>query len=172
MKRLFVIDLKDYDEKDKVFRRPSARGIIFEGDKIALVYSNKEKYYKFPGGGIQQNEDRIGALCREVKEEVGLTVIPSSVEECGSVLRRQRSSHTPDTIFEQENFCYFCRVEAERAAQKLDAYEKNAEFVLRFVSLEEAIECNSQYHSDDLFDEIMIMRKKKVLALIKEERNR
>ena len=45
MKRLFEIDLKDYKESGNVFRRPSARAIIRKGDKIALVYSKKEKYY-------------------------------------------------------------------------------------------------------------------------------
>ena len=52
MKRLFEIDLKDYKNTDSVFRRPSARAIIIKGDKIALVYSKREKYFKFPGGGI------------------------------------------------------------------------------------------------------------------------
>ena len=46
MKRLFEIDLKDYKETDAVFRRPSARAIIIKNDKLALVYSKKEKYYK------------------------------------------------------------------------------------------------------------------------------
>ena len=40
MKQLFEIDLHDYDESDTVFRRPSARAIIFDDEgKIALVYS-------------------------------------------------------------------------------------------------------------------------------------
>lgn len=172
MKRLFEIDLKDYDEHDKLFCRPSARGVIFEEDKIALVYSNKEKYYKFPGGGINQGEDKITALCREVKEEVGLIVIPESIKEFGSVLRRQKSNYTPATIFEQENFYYFCKVEMQRVEQKLDAYEADAEFVLEFVSLEKAIEVNSEYHSDNYFDEIMIMRERMVLERIKEQRSR
>ena len=30
MKQLFEIDLHDYDENDMVFRRPSARAIIFD----------------------------------------------------------------------------------------------------------------------------------------------
>lgn len=47
MKRLFEIDLKDYKETDAVFRRPSARAIIIKNDKLALVYSKKEKYYYF-----------------------------------------------------------------------------------------------------------------------------
>ena len=91
MRRLFEIDLKDYDGCMKVFKRPSARAVIFKGDKIALVYATNEKYYKFPGGGIHEDEDKREALLREVKEEVGLTVIPESIKEYGSVLRRQRS---------------------------------------------------------------------------------
>ena len=69
MKRLFEIDLKDYKETDAVFRRPSARAIIIKNDKLALVYSKKEKYYKFPGGGIYDDEDKKEALIREVSED-------------------------------------------------------------------------------------------------------
>ena len=107
MKQLFEIDLHDYEAGDDVFCRPSARGIMIgECGKIALVYSENEKYYKFPGGGIRQNEDKKDALIREVREETGLIVIPESVSEFGSVLRRQKSNITPHTIFEQENFYY------------------------------------------------------------------
>lgn len=42
MKQLFCIDLKDYDEGDSIFRRPSARAIILKDGKISLVYSKKE----------------------------------------------------------------------------------------------------------------------------------
>ena len=52
MKKLFEVDLKVYKNSDSVSQRPSARAIIIKGDKIALVYSKREKYYKFPGGGI------------------------------------------------------------------------------------------------------------------------
>lgn len=50
-----------------VFSKPSARGIIFLNGKIALVYSEKENSYKFPGGGIDPKEDKKEALIREVK---------------------------------------------------------------------------------------------------------
>ncbi len=90
MNQLFEIDLHDYDGCTKVFRRPSARAVILNGNTIALVYSENEGYYKFPGGGIRDEEDKMLALIREVKEEVGLTVIPGSIREFGSVMRRQR----------------------------------------------------------------------------------
>lgn len=167
MERLFEIDLKDYKETDNIFRRPSARAIIIQGDKIALVYSKKEKYYKFPGGGIHDDEDKKKALIREVREEVGMVVIPESIREFGSVLRRQKSDRTENTIFEQENYYYFCDVENSLVDQELDDYENEAEFVLRIVNIDTAIEANDIYKSDIFFNEVMIKRELRMLRLIK-----
>ncbi|MDD6071224.1 MAG: NUDIX domain-containing protein [Clostridiales bacterium] len=169
MRQLFEIDLHDYENSDSVFSRPSVRGIIFKDDnKIALVYSENEKYYKFPGGGINKNEDKKEALIREVREEVGLIVIPESICEFGSVMRRQKSNVSPNTIFEQENFYYMCKTKNRIVDQDLDDYEAEAGFTLRFVSLDEAIRVNSAYKSEDYFNEIMIKRETKVLQMIKD----
>ena len=165
MKQLFEIDLKDYDESANKFYRPSARGIILKDNKIALVYSMKNHYYKFPGGGIKNNEDKIDALIREVKEEVGLSVIASSIEEFGSVLRTQKGDNC---IFIQENFYYLCNCKDTIEKQNLDDYEKEAEFVLRYVTLDEAIKVNHEFNSDNLFDLVMIKREERVLRILKE----
>ncbi len=167
MERLFEIDLKDYRETDKVFRRPSARAIIFQDGRIALVYSKREKYYKFPGGGIHDDEDKKEALIREVREEAGMIVIPDSIREFGSVLRRQKSDQSENTIFEQENYYYFCDVQDKLVDQELDDYENDAEFVLRVVELDTAIRTNEIYKSDVYFDEVMIKRELRVLKLLK-----
>ena len=47
-------------------------------------------------------------MIREVKEEVGLTVIPESVAEFGYVHRIQKGKHEP--VFIQDNFYYLCDV--------------------------------------------------------------
>jgi len=171
MRKLFEIDLKDYDETGAVFRRPSARAIILKGDKIALVYSRNEKYYKFPGGGIHDGEDKREALIREVREETGLVVIPESIREYGSVLRRQKSDRAEDVIFEQENYYYFCDVEDKAVCQELDDYEDEAGFELRMVDIGEAIAVNAVYKSDVFFNEVMIGREKRVLEMIKQEKS-
>ena len=168
MKQLFEIDLRDYEGCTKVFSRPSARGIIVRDGKLALVYSRKEKYYKFPGGGIQSGEDKKTALIREVREETGLTVIPESIAEFGSVMRRHKSNLEPDTVFEQENFYYVCCVEDEVTAQNLDDYEKEAEFTLQWTDIDEAIRVNDAYSSENLFDHMMIKRELRVLQIIRE----
>ncbi len=169
MKRLFEIDLNDYKDTDAVFRRPSARAIILQGDKIALVYSKKEKYFKFPGGGIHDDEDKREALIREVREESGLVVIPDSIREFGSVLRRQKSDKSENTIFEQENYYYYCDVQDELVDQDLDDYEEDAGFVLRVVDIDTAIAANDIYTSESCFNEVMIKRELRVLKLIKGE---
>lgn len=172
MQQLFEIDLHDYEPEDDVFSRPSARGIIFDDcGKIALVYSQSEKYYKFPGGGIHKDEDKKEALIREVREETGLIVVPESIKEFGSVLRRQKSNISPNTIFEQENFYYFCKVKNEIVKQKLDDYEAAAEFVLKFVYLNDAINTNLNYRTEDYSNEIMIKRDTKLLRLLQKRRN-
>ena len=171
MERLFVMDLHDYELEDSVFSRPSARGVIFDDcGRIALVYSQKEKYYKFPGGGIHKDEDKKEALIREVREETGLIVIPDLINEFGSVLRRQKSNKIPNTIFEQENFYYFCEVENIITEQNLDEYEAEAGFILKFVHLDEAIDTNLKYKTEDFFNEIMIKRETKLLQMLKKKR--
>ena len=169
MKRLFEIDINDYKDTDSIFRRPSARAIILQGDKIALVYSKKENYFKFPGGGIHDDEDKKEALIREVREESGMVVIPDSIREFGRVLRRQKSDKSENTIFEQENYYYYCDVQDELVDQDLDDYEEDAGFVLRVVDIDTAIAANDIYTSESYFNEVMIKRELRVLKLIKGE---
>lgn len=73
MRTLFTLDKKDYDENSPLFIRPSVRGIIIQAGRIAMVHSLKYDYYKFPGGGIEGEEEQLETLIREVKEEAGLT---------------------------------------------------------------------------------------------------
>ena len=69
MKQLFGIDLKDYDPSWKKFYRPSVRGIIFDSQgRVAMIYSKKKHFYKFPGGGVEGNESHLETLAREIRE--------------------------------------------------------------------------------------------------------
>lgn len=173
MKKLFTLDYKNYNPNWKYSKRDSARGIIIfsekesvpfnKSDKIALVYAKKDGYFKFPGGGIHADENIIDALIREVSEEVGLSVIPKSVKEYGVVPRFQLSNRFPETIFDQESFYYFCEVEKKEHEQNLDAYELEAGFELKIVTIEDAIKNNLNYKTDDIFNLAMITRDTNVL---------
>lgn len=173
MKQLFTIDLKNYSDDWKRSRRDSARAIIHVGsDKLALVYATKLGYYKFPGGGIHEGEDKIEALAREVQEEVGLVLVPESVKEFGVASRYQKSGLAENTIFVQDNFYYECEVEHDEhgnhkiISQNLDAYEDEAGFELRIVSIKDAALANRQYRDTSDFNIAMIARDARVLEMM------
>ena len=172
MKHLFTIDLKNYGADWKRSRRDSARAVIHVGDdKLALVYATKLGYYKFPGGGIHEGEDKIVALAREVQEEVGLVLVPESVREFGVASRYQKSGLAENTVFVQDNFYYECEVEKDGdelkiISQNLDAYEDEAGFELRIVSIKEAALANRQYRDTNNFNIAMIARDARVLEMM------
>ena len=169
MRKLFDMDIKDYDPNGKSFVRPSVRGIVLKGSRIALVYSQKYDYYKFPGGGIEDNENQIETLVREVCEESGLIVLKDSIKEYGYVRRMQKSNRSKEyEIFIQDNYYYFCDVEDKMVAQKLDYYEKEEGFTLKWVYPSDAIYVNRN-HNHGPKDELMIQREAKVLELLIKE---
>lgn len=167
MQQLFQMDIKNYQESDVHVLRPSARAVIrTENNQFALVYSRRDHYYKFPGGGIHADEKKEAALIREVEEETGLIVKRETIREYGSVLRLQKSNIQENTVFEQENFYFFCSAEKEGGAQKLDDYERDAEFELQYVDAQKAIAVNKACAVSDDFDLVMIARDTKVLELL------
>lgn len=171
MERLFVIDLKDYNENWKRSKRPTVRAIIWHDDKLAMIYNKKYDYYAFPGGGIEEGEDFHQALIREVKEEVGLKVIPGTIEEFGSVLRLHSSHRFERTIFEQENFYYRCKVEDVIEEQMLDEEEAEEGFSLVFISLEEALKKNRYGNHKEGNGKIWIERESRILEILIEKKD-
>lgn len=63
--------------------RYTARAIVKNGDLYAVIHSEKLHPYSLPGGGIDDGEDMITALKREVLEETGCTC--GTVTELGIV---------------------------------------------------------------------------------------
>lgn len=166
MRTLFEMDKKDYVPGGSVFCRPSARAVIIKDGKIAMVYSRKYHYYKFPGGGIEADECMEDALIREVSEETGLCVIRDSIQEYGKVHRIQKG--TEEDIFVQDNYYFLCRVKAEAGRQHLDSYEADEGFTLVYEEPQHAIQVNRETILDD-FTQVMLEREALVLELLIKE---
>ena len=166
MRSLFEIDTKDYDINGTTVSRPSARGIIIKDGKLAMIHSIKYDYYKFPGGGIEKNEQKESALIREVLEETGLDVIPQTIKEYGMVHRIQKGDY--EDVFIQDNFYYLCDVEDNVHEQKLDDYEKEEKFTLEYVSPKQVIDANKACKNKEA-DQIMLERECKVIGILAQE---
>ena len=76
----------------------------------------------------------------------------------------QKSDIHEDTVFEQENFYYFCEVECGQSEQHLDEYEAEEGFVLRYVTPQEAIRVNQLNSIPE--HSVMLERENGVLKLL------
>lgn len=168
MRLLFDMDKKDYNPDGKKFVRPSVRGIIIKNGKIAMVHSIKYNYYKFPGGGIEDNESKIETLIREVREESGLIVKADTIKEYGNVHRIQKSDQNDYDVFVQDNFYYICDTEQSLCTQKLDDYEKEENYTLEFIDPQKAIQVNRCENHGEI-NQDMLEREALVLELLIED---
>ncbi|MGJ1421080.1 NUDIX hydrolase [Sphingobacterium spiritivorum] len=91
-----------------------------EIDKVALIYiqdrriltarsKGKDKYY-IPGGKREAGENDTATLIREIKEELNVDVIPSSIQFCG-IFKAQADSHPEGKIVRMT--CYSALFEGE-----------------------------------------------------------
>lgn len=166
MRFLFKLDKGDYELDWKMRGKSSVRGLIIKKNRIAMIYSGKYNYYKFPGGGIKLGENYLQTLKREVREESGLIVIEKSVKEFGWVYRIEKGHGK--NIWEQKNYYYICDVENKILEQRLDNYEKEEKFRLEFVEPDCALKINrNKKHKASKF--MMLERESKILEILVSE---
>lgn len=160
MKKLLILDAKNYSPEMEEIRRISVRGIIFIEGKLVLV-ENIFNELKLPGGGIEPGESEIQTLVREVEEETGYRVIPESVVPFGEIEEKRLSTKEP-MIWHQFNRLYFCDVHPQRGECKYTQSEIKYGFRCVLRPLDEAIKINEEFARSE------IRREYSTLTLIKE----
>jgi len=145
----------------------NSEDVLFQSGKVAMIYSEKYHFYKFPGGGIEGDETHLETLKREIKEETGMILKPESVREFGEVLLTQKmQKNGKDVILVQYNYYYLCETENEIGTQSLDDGEKELGFVLKFVSIDEAIRANNNFQGEPI-EKNTVERENRILELVK-----
>ncbi|HET6746881.1 MAG TPA: NUDIX hydrolase [Candidatus Saccharimonadales bacterium] len=82
-------------------RRVSSAAMILENSagQVLIVKAGYKSYWTFPGGIIDAGETPKEAAIREVFEEVGITVDPSTVDFVAVVNRKSNLAQTYQFIF-------------------------------------------------------------------------
>lgn len=152
----------------KLICREAVRAIIIRGSELLMVHSKVNGDYKFPGGGIEEDEDRESALVREVAEESGGRVI-NKPQSYGKVREYDLPVEKEFTSFCMTSYYYLCEIDAVLGPQQLDEYEARLGFVPEWVSIDTAIENNQNLLNTRKRVERWVQRETRVLEIVREE---
>lgn len=132
-----------------VINRHAARGIVVKGEDILLLYTKRYHDYSLPGGGIDEGEDEIEGLIRELSEETGA----QGVRNVTAFARydEYRPWYKSDAdIIHMISHCYVCDIDEKLGATALEAHELKNGMEPRWVNIYAAIAHNEEViaHSD------------------------
>lgn len=165
MKKILIMDEKNYSPDLEEIYRVAVRGIIFIDDKILLIESDFGEI-KLPGGGIESGEDDYKALVREVKEETGYDVILETIVPFGEI-EEKRLAVRDNKIWHQISRLYFCSVYPEKGHCNYSESEKKDGFKQVLYTLDEAIEKNRIIREKE-GEQTLNKREYKTLLLLKD----
>lgn len=122
MKQLAVIDDADFgldavSDRSDYWHRQAVRAVVLDSaGRIYLMRVGKRHSHKLPGGGIDEGEDRLVALERELMEEVGVRV--ELIAELGELIEYRGSQQ-----MKQTSYCYLVRQVGDKVANSLEVNE-------------------------------------------------
>ncbi len=130
-------------ENKTVFTRLAARGIAMNGNDILLMYTERYEDYSLPGGGLDNEEDIIAGMKRELIEETGAQNI-INIEPFG-LYEEYRPWYKPDfDIQHMLSYCYTCDVNKVLGESNLESYEVKNGMRALWVNIHEAIDHNKK----------------------------
>jgi ADP-ribose pyrophosphatase YjhB (NUDIX family) len=127
-----------------IMKLPTAGLLVIKNRKLLLAYSRNKKCFYLPGGKIDARETAAKALCREIAEEMSVTIdeqelefythitAPAYGEENGIIMEQDcfflHRNITPEAAAEIEQLKYFSldeyRAEKNRAPGAVMILEK------------------------------------------------
>lgn len=148
MQILFTLDAQNYTDDMPVTERYGVRAIIKRNGLYAMQKSRFGEY-KIPGGGIEGNETCEEALIREVREETGLIIEPSSIKEIGEVLDIHEDIFEKGHKYVAHSLFYFCDVQSETTHTALTESELARGFEPEWADIDHIIETNRQFPDEN-----------------------
>ncbi len=80
----------------------STEGLVLLGERL-----NEKGQWQLPQGGIEKNENFIEALCREMKEEVGISEVKVIRDSVSFISYRWPTNLFPNSVYEGTRTCLF-----------------------------------------------------------------
>jgi len=110
------------DSDKTLIERHAARGIVLKGDAILLLYTERYHDYSLPGGGIDEGENEIAGLVREMQEETGAEGV-SNVQPFARYDEYRPWYKADADIIHMISHCYTCDIEGELGETAFEPHE-------------------------------------------------
>lgn len=130
--------------KGRTVHRAAVKGVVLRGRTLLMVHSPKVGDYDFPGGGLHAGETHAQGLCREIREECGMSVARIG-SEIGVVVEYDFPIEPDYEVFKMTSYYYHCEVEDGFVPQKLEDYERELGFTPVWIDVDQAIQCNKSF---------------------------
>lgn len=124
-----------------ILERPAARGIILDGHDVLMIYTRRYNDYSFPGGGVDEGEDLVTGLLRELSEETGAKNV-SVLETFGDYEEFRPSYYDGIDVIHMISRYYICSADRELGQAHPEDYEINNGSVPVWINIHEAIAHN------------------------------
>jgi 8-oxo-dGTP pyrophosphatase MutT (NUDIX family) len=106
----------------RTLRRQAARGIVLRKEEILLLYTERYNDFSFPGGGVDEGEDLLTGLERELAEETGARDI--RIHGHFGYIEEFRPHWKPEfDLMHMTSHFYHCDVAPALAEVKMESYE-------------------------------------------------
>ncbi|GAE47353.1 NUDIX hydrolase [Mesobacillus boroniphilus] len=91
---------------ERTIERVAIRAIIMVNNRILLIQSSRGDF-KFPGGGLEENESHEECLIREVREETGYIHCIVN-DKVGTVTEKKMDEYINNALFQMTSHYYLC----------------------------------------------------------------
>ena len=150
---------------DHHFTRKATRAIVLSGENILLLYTQRYHDYSLPGGGIDEGEDNITGLIRELREETGAQNV-TNIQAFGYYEEYRNWYKSDYDVMHMLSYCYTCEIDQERLAPDFEAHELHNGMQPLWMNIHDAIKHNEVVINTSAKKGLSIERETFLLKLI------
>lgn len=151
----------------KLMERHAARAIVTNGENILLLYTQRYDDYSLPGGGIDDGEDEIAGLIRELREETGAQGV-RNVKPFARYDEYRPWYKSDADIVHMISHCYTCDIDETLGDTAYESHEVSNGMKPLWINIHEAISHNEEVIANSNKKGLSIERETFLLKVIAE----